>query len=75
MSEASPYLEQVLQILSAYTAVGGPDETLDLDSLSLIQLVEELEEEFNILVGAADVVPAHFSSARAIAAFLGARSS
>ena len=34
-----------------------------LDSLSILALVSELEEEFDILIPAVDIIPDHFNSA------------
>lgn len=37
-----------------------------LDSLSIISLVAELEDEFDITIPAVDIVPANFNSAAAM---------
>lgn len=41
-----------------------------LDSFDLISLVTELEEAFNILIDAMDIVPENFVSVEAIAAMV-----
>ena len=38
-----------------------------LDSFDMVSLVSELEENFNILIDALDILPENFSSAEAIA--------
>lgn len=43
---------------------------LDIDSLTLVQLVEALEDKFAIRVAARDVVPGNFGSIAAITAYL-----
>lgn len=37
-----------------------------LDSFDVIQLVSELEEEFNVLISALDIVPENFGSVDAL---------
>jgi acyl carrier protein len=44
-----------------------------LDSLSLLRLVVFLEEQFNITVGEADLLPENFDSVTTICAYLRAR--
>jgi len=46
---------------------------LDLDSLSLLDLVVSIEEQFDVKVAAADVTPEHFGTFGALAAYVGAR--
>lgn len=41
-----------------------------LDSLSIISLVAEIEDEFDITVPTVDIVPANFNSAKAIYAMI-----
>jgi acyl carrier protein len=48
---------------------------LDVDSLTLVQIVEALEERFAIRISAREVVPENFASIAAIAAFITARAS
>ena len=44
-----------------------------LDSLSLLRLVVFIEEQFDITVGEADLLPENFDSVKAISAYLRAR--
>lgn len=65
-------MEEVLRILNEI------DDTIDyenekalidsqlLDSFGVITLVAELEEEFDIMIEAAEMVPSNFNSAAAI---------
>jgi acyl carrier protein len=46
------------------------DAPLELDSLRLVLLVEELEAELGVRVAARDVTPEHFGTISEIAAFL-----
>ena len=41
-----------------------------LDSLTIIALIAELEEEFDVTIPAVEIVPANFNSAAAIAALV-----
>ncbi|MCA9557691.1 MAG: acyl carrier protein [Myxococcales bacterium] len=63
-------LPAVRDLVADYAEVGDDAAPLDLDSLSLIQLTEDLEDRFGFVVAADDLVPAHFDSVAAIAAFV-----
>lgn len=63
-------LDSVRDLVADYADVDDDPAPLDLDSLSLIQLTEDLEERFGFVVAAEDLVPAHFESVAAIAAFV-----
>lgn len=41
-----------------------------LDSLTIIALIAELEDEFDVTIPAVEIVPANFNSAAAIAALM-----
>lgn len=41
-----------------------------IDSLSLLSLIAELEEEFDISVPAVEIIPANFNSAQAMMAMI-----
>ncbi len=41
-----------------------------LDSLSILALIAELEEEFDITIPAVEIVPANFNSAKALWAMI-----
>jgi acyl carrier protein len=47
--------------------------SLDVDSLTLVSIVEAIEDAFEIRVAPREVIPEHFSSVAAIAAFIAAR--
>lgn len=67
MSERS----KIVELLGAYCTVPQDDDTaLELDSLSLIQLVEELEVAFAVRVLASEASPANFGSIGHIVAFV-----
>ncbi|MDD7770415.1 phosphopantetheine-binding protein [Suipraeoptans intestinalis] len=65
-------MEQLLEILEEI------DESIDwkneealiddhvLDSLSVVSLIAELEEQFDIEIEAAEIIPPNFNSARAM---------
>ncbi len=63
-------LDSVRDVVADYADVADDTAPLDLDSLSLIQLTEDLEDRFGFVVAAEDLVPAHFESVAAIAAFV-----
>ena len=66
--------EQVRTLLAALAEVPGDDEAaLALDSLTLVQLVEAVEDHFGIRVAPLDVVPARFGSIGAIARYVESR--
>ncbi|MBK9991854.1 MAG: hypothetical protein IPP19_14245 [Verrucomicrobia bacterium] len=50
----------------------APDTPLDLDSMSLIWLITRLEERYDIAIDYREVDLSHFSSIRAIHAFVSA---
>ena len=65
---------QVRTLLSALAEVPPDDEaSLALDSLTLVQLVEALEDHFDVRVAPLDVVPTHFGSIGAIARYVESR--
>jgi acyl carrier protein len=49
------------------------DEPLELDSLSLVQLVEAVEARWGLRVAARDVIPEHWDTVARIAAYVEAR--
>ena len=61
-------------ILSAYVDVPSDDDAaLELDSLSVVRLIEELEDTLNITVRAADATPENFHSIAALNALIRAK--
>ncbi len=68
-------LEDELRALFAEHATVPPDDAapLELDSLTLVTIVEALEDRFALRIQAREVVPANFASLAAIAAFVRAR--
>ncbi len=51
----------------------GDDEALALDSLTLISVIEAVEEKFGVRVGPRDAIPANFGSISRIALFVESR--
>lgn len=66
-------MEKIIQIIKSINPLAKVDETtklLDehtLDSLSMITLVSELEDEFDVEISARDIVPENFETVGAIA--------
>lgn len=66
-------MEKIIQIINAINPLAKVDETtklLDehtLDSLSMITLVSELEDEFDVEISARDIIPENFQTVGAIA--------
>jgi acyl carrier protein len=64
----------VRALVAEHAVVPVADSTsLELDSLTLVTIVEALEDRFGIRVLARDVVPTNFATIDAIAAFVRAR--
>lgn len=65
-------MEQLLEILEDIQPDVDYDTCEDLvdghilDSLSIISLVAELEDEFDITIPAVEIIPANFNSAKAM---------
>ena len=65
-------MERLLEILEEIdpdTDYAADERLIDdghLDSLSLLQLVGELEDEFEIQITPTELIPANFNSAKAI---------
>ena len=63
--------EKIVELVSAYCTIPESDDVeLALDSLSLIQLVEELEVAFDIRVLPSEAGPASFGSIGRIVVFV-----
>jgi acyl carrier protein len=70
------YISQELVPDAALLPLANDTSLLDsgiLDSLSLLRLVVFLEEQFEITMGDADLLPENFASVNAICAYLRAR--
>ncbi len=65
-------MENLIEILENIQPDIDYDTCTDLidghrfDSLSIISLISELEDEFDITIPAVDIIPANFNSAQAI---------
>jgi anti-sigma factor RsiW len=60
------------ELLSAHVEVpADPAAPLDLPSLSLVVVAEELEARFGFVVAAREMAPANFGSLAALAAYCG----
>lgn len=67
---------KIVELLSAYCTVSNDDEApLEIDSLSLIQLVEELEISFDLRVLPSEAVPANFGTVSRMVAFVRGKNS
>ncbi len=66
-------LVAVRALVNDLVEVVADDAPLDLDSLTLVQIAEELEARFEFVVRAADLTPANFDSVAAMAAYVRAR--
>lgn len=62
--------DEVRALVSEHVDVGADDDRLDVDSLTLVTIIEALEERFDVRVAPRDAVPAHFESVAAIARFI-----
>ncbi len=63
-------MPEIREIVGGYA---DPDGPLELDSLSMVQLVEDLEDAFGIVVTEADFDPKHFAMLATVTAFVAAR--
>jgi acyl carrier protein len=62
-------LAQGLELVGVEPAIGD-DDTIELDSLQVVTLVEHLEHELGIMFDGDDVTRENFSSRKALAALL-----
>lgn len=65
-----PTLPRVRAVVARHVRPPGDDDLLQIDSLELVSIVEDLEDTFGLQVRAADLVPEHFGSVAAIARFV-----
>lgn len=65
-------LEILKELQPVFDFESGEDfiESGYLDSFDVVQLVSELESEFNIVISALDIVPENFNSVQAISALV-----
>jgi acyl carrier protein len=64
-------LADLIDLIEAPGVPGASDDApLDVDSLTLVSIVEALEDRFEIRISPREVVPANFASIAAIAAFI-----
>jgi acyl carrier protein len=64
---------RVRAVVEDYAEIADDAAPLELDSLSLVQLVEALEDTLDFVARAADMTPAHFASVDAIVRFVAGR--
>ena len=62
--------DEVRAVVVEHADAEDDDGALALDSLTLVTLIEALEDRFGIRVAARDVLPAHFASVSAIADYV-----
>lgn len=66
--------DEVRALIAEHAEVTADDDApLAIDSLTLVTIVEALEDKFAIRVAARDVVPASFGSIAAITAYVASR--
>ena len=69
-------LEQIMEILEDikpgidYAVCDDLIDSHKLDSLSIISLISELEDAFDITIPAVEIIPANFNSVRAMRAMI-----
>lgn len=63
-------VDEVRTFVAEHADVASNDAPLEIDSLTLVTLVEALEDRFEIRVAARDVVPTNFGSVAAIALYV-----
>jgi acyl carrier protein len=73
MANIGEIAPRVQKLVASLADCDGDDKPLELDSLTLVQLVEALEEEFDLRVRPSEVVPENFGSVAAMIAFVSAR--
>lgn len=65
-------MERIIEIIKTIKPVGNLDANTSLikdkviDSLSMIRLVAELEDEFDVDISAQDIIPENFETVSAI---------
>lgn len=63
----------VRELVAEHLEPPGDDQLLQLDSLTVVLLVEALEDRFGISISAGDLRPERFASVAAIADFVQAK--
>ena len=61
---------EVRGLVADYADVGGDTDPLELDSLSMVQLGEDLEARFDFVMRAEDLTPEVFGSVSAVADYV-----
>jgi acyl carrier protein len=69
-ADTLPIVRELVTDLHAPCADTDP---LDLDSLTVVMLVEAIEDQFDLTVSPADLLPEHFASVAALAAFVASK--
>lgn len=67
-------VDRVRAVVARHTAPPPDDAPLEIDSITLVSIIEDLELELDLRVRPADVRPENFGSITAIAAFVDRRS-
>lgn len=63
-------IQAVRDLVAEHHAPAGDDERLEMDSLTLVMLVEGLEDRFDIRISPRDLTPEHFATVRSLAALV-----
>jgi acyl carrier protein len=75
-TEIRTFIEDNFLYLRPDTQLSDTDSLLELgvvDSLGFVELVEEVQSRYGVVVGDEDITEAHFGSIAAIAAYVEAR--
>lgn len=65
----------VRELVADHHAPMGDDEPLEVDSLTIVMLVEALEDLFGIRIAPRDLTPEHFATVRSLAALVESKQS
>lgn len=60
-------IQAVRELVADLHAPLGEDEPLEADSLTIVMLVEALEDRFDIRIAPRDLTPEHFATVRSLA--------
>lgn len=68
MNDRDATLSAVRAIVRAYADVDRDDAPIDVESLALVQIAEEIEDRFDLVLSGRDLAPEHFGTVARIAA-------
>lgn len=71
MNERDALLRTVQRLIEAISDERlGPDDALELDSFTLVEVLEAIERAVGVTIRPQDLRPEHFQSARTVAALV-----